>query len=33
VIQPFARLLISWMTPITSARAEIIGTARTERVW
>ena len=32
-IQPFARLLISWMTPITSSRAEIIGTASTERVW
>ena len=31
-IQPFARLLISWITPITSERAEIIGTASTDRV-
>ncbi len=32
-IQPRARLLMSWMTPITSVRAEIIGTASTDRVW
>jgi hypothetical protein len=28
-----ARLLMSWMTPMTWLRAEIIGTVSIERVW
>ena len=32
-IRPFALLLMSWMTPMTSSRAEIIGTVSIERVW